>query len=373
MIMALAANASPAQASGTILVDDDGANCRTSIHTIHEALAAAQASWPWTGTKTIMVCAGTYTEPSMTISGVSNLKLIARRGVTVRSDGSSFVALMMVSGSSNVTVQGFTFDGQMALSTTTAQRAIQFSSTSGAIVRNSIVNWHTDTYGLNGQIVGIYAGSTTGQAVKIDHNTLTNYQDDGIWIDGAVNTTITNNALLGGAPQYGMFIQADSGAPTGTIRGNKLVGPGQISSSTGIHLLEGNNFRISGNAIGHWGIGLAVVSQCNSASSASHNRVTGNTIQDVDWGIKLAAVAGSCDANVDGNVVQGNRVVNLSTPGTYGISVTAADLSAAPPAATALADTVRGNTITNFTTPEYLAATGFGDLTGTVFSGDHIH
>ena len=148
--------ASTARAAGTILADDNNAECPTATQsTIQGAVAAAGA-----GNTKIVVCAGLYLG-QVQVSSVANLKLVAKPGAVLQPNFGPFNRpLMLVSNSTNVTVKGFTVEGENSLSTAASMAAIQFDKSSGSILNYTIMNWHAPTYPTDRNAVGIMVSAS---------------------------------------------------------------------------------------------------------------------------------------------------------------------------------------------------------------------
>jgi hypothetical protein len=324
--------------------------------------------------KKIVVCPGTY-PGAVTIDGINNLLVQGKKGARLIPGSTPFIDLIGVTNGANVTIKGLTLDGEMSLPFTGTTIAIRFSNASGAISGNTIINWHTDSYGTNLAIVGIQIVQSTPLVVKIDRNKIINYQNVAVQIYGAALVDITGNTITGVWQQYGILAQATGfGVPSGKIWSNKITGNGTPSGSTGIYILEGSSFIITKNTVTLWGIGIWIDTFCNSASNASFNQVLNNKVNETFMGIRITSVSsGSCDARADNNLVKGNKVMNSPAfLGGFGIIVSSNDPAPGAPISTAQNNLVTRNTIKHFSNPEMLIAISGGDVTGSSFTANRI-
>lgn len=379
--LAVASTAAPAAAAGPILVDDDGAQCATPYHTIHDALAAAAAlpDWSTPTPKTITVCAGTYAEPAMFINGANNLRLIAKKGVTVTPNAPLFDgSLFQVNASSKVRIQGFTIDGLSDLGPSSMFvlhiSAINYTSSTGTIANNTIVHWRRASVS-NVNIEAIAANNSTGELVHIDHNVIADFMAIGIFSDSP-KQSITRNALDSSSllPSLTWAIYV-AGATQGRVTDNKITSdayPTTGTASRGITVVASNHLQVAGNAIGHYDTGIWLATTCDVGSTTSHNRVFDNMILDAFTGVKLLSDGTSCGGptHADNNRITGNRIlVDSTTLGNFGV-----DVSAGPAGSTALSTIVKNNTVKHYTPGQeiYVDPTTGGDYTGGVFAPNHI-
>jgi hypothetical protein len=195
--LALAASPTPAQAASGLVVDYLG-KCRGNFKTIQDAVAfaAGQPNWATAQVKTITVCMGLYQGP-IVINGGANVKLIAKKGAIITTDGTNpySQSIISVTNSTNVTVQGFIIDGRGLVDFVSDNAAISFSESSGSITKNTIAHWHSSFFPTYRAGVGIQAGGSTGQTVKITKNVMLDVDETGIIATGTITALITGNKV----------------------------------------------------------------------------------------------------------------------------------------------------------------------------------
>lgn len=363
---ALLGPALPAQAAGVnLLVDDDGAQCPTATFT--SISAAVGTVLPGTG-GTITVCAGTYAE-TVSISGKANLKLIARGPAVVIPPAAGFTgAIFDVSGSTNVTIQGFVVDGFDRISTSGFPVGISYSDSSGTITGNTVTRLRDAPVGTSTTGHGIYAYGTPGGtpfSVKITNNTITDFQGYGIYLVRNVKATVSKNAITmlatGGNFPAGIMlitVPVPSTVSGNIIEGNVTYAPG--SARYGIYLHESQHITVSGNTIRSVANGIDLYNAC-SAMATWANKIMNNRITDSGQGIDLFGIGPCLDGMLD-NIVKGNTIVRPWYSATRGVSLVGGAFTTH--------NTVSGNTFQGFATDPTMAL--FDGGSGTILSGNKI-
>lgn len=375
LLVGLASNAAPAQAATNLVVDDDGMQCPTAdFDTIQAAVNELGAS----PSGTITVCPGIYSEPVF-VFNASNLKLIGKPGAYLISDSiPASSSPLTVKNSTNVTVQGFTFDGLGNVSSAGTATALDFQHSSGLIQKNVFTRWHTPVYVGNApgiRVIHVLGGEN--EAVTITGNTINQFQTNGIVAEGTLALTISKNKIT--APTatantlHGINLFASAtGAPSGLITGNTLTSddfPGEVGS-TGITVSEASNVTVSSNTLTHWEFGIYFSVSCAVLGNASDNVITKNILREVGDGIDVDSSANSCDTHADRYTVTGNKITDTAAQGVEAIFFRARGFSTHH--GNALNELVTGNTITHFNETVVQSQLTDGTLSGT-FAPNTVH
>lgn len=379
LLIGFAATATPAAAASVWYVDDDGAQCKTPYTTISGAVAAISAlpTWGLATPKVIIVCAGTYPESSVWISGARNLRLVAKPGVVVTPNTSPYANFLFhVIDSTNVSITNFTIDGLDALGEVGPHEdnsyAITYYSSSGLIAKNKIVRWRRSYASVNDQVIGI--GNFSGEAVRIDHNVISDFMGVAINASGS-NLTVTRN-VIDGSSMLGDAIMGVllTDATNGTISGNRITsdaypkaGPGSFA----ITLAGTTNVRVTSNTISHYDTGIRLDAEC---TNVDYSQVTGNRLLDVFTGVYVHVDGSSycvtSPAHADKNVIVKNTfVIDDTVLGNFGVQMVAG-----PALSTAAGNEVRYNTFKHYTPGQevYEDLTTGGSYSGTITAPNHI-
>jgi hypothetical protein len=244
---------------------------------------------------------------------------------------------------------------------------IRFDGAGGKISGNSI--WDIKKGGGCGCQEGIgieirnapFDGTgTPGGRTKVDitNNFVPLYQKGGIAVLGNVDAKVHKNSTAGLMPiayiaQNG--IQMSYGA-AGVVHSNLVDGnwyEGDGWASTGILVFETDGVRVQDNDVVENQIGIGLEAWCWIAPSADDNDVTGNRINEAEWGVTVAAYSlngyTGCDPSASRNRVNDNVIA--TTGGEIGVYVGTAEyygVSGYTP--TASRNEVRGNEISGFDT-----------------------
>lgn len=368
-VLALGGAAAPASAAGKVIyVDDDASNnhgvsCPNPAGTTIQAGVAAAG----TGNATIYVCEGTYSE-TVTIADMGNLKLVARGNVKIDAPLGLTGPLIHVATSTNVTIQGFFINGQGGLGNATTT-AIFVDSSSAAILNNTILNWtQGDISATTATAKGIVANNLfqPDLAVKIDHNTIYDFQNGGIEVDYAGGSSVTHNRLVvtsGG--NFAPTAIAFNYSTGGSISGNSIDSTfalGNLTQGHGIYLHEVSSVKVSANTITRMANGITLESIC-SFGDTHKNTISGSKISEASAGITLSAsYGGACTRVFDATTISGNKVSV-----TYGDSQAAVYL-AATSAAQIAGTIIKDNTFAGYYYNPPVVI--FGSAPGTVQSGN---
>ncbi|HZR80548.1 MAG TPA: right-handed parallel beta-helix repeat-containing protein [Candidatus Binatia bacterium] len=401
----LAAAATPARAAGPTVVVDDDLQCPSATFSrLQDAI-----DFIGTGPGTINVCPGLYLG-ELHVVNANGLKIVGKPGAVI---APSFATsprftgvLLKVERSTNVTVQGLTFDGVGALQTFGDPNAIEYADSTGTIQKNTVTNWHRPSFQpadvVNGNRVGLlhaihairFPTTPGGQhlPVTIANNTITQYQEHAIDAEGDLQVTISGNKITAGlhVDDPNIFTQAitlqpagitSATSPTGTIKRNVMTGHGGSGASSaidsGILMRQTGFVTVAGNKIDHIVIGVNVFANCLSPASSNNNTIRSNKMTEVTAGIDVTALGGFpgavCEPHVDNYLITGNKIVNDQTDplnfGLTGIQFDIRTVGAAP--AFALNEIVRGNTVIDFLGPLDAPQQTGGTITG-VFAPNRL-
>lgn len=302
-----------------------GGSCSApGFNTISAAIKVASSG------DTIKVCAGTYSEQpsitkSLTILGLgtqSNPTTIKPTSVTANAVGggafgpssSPEAAIILVSGTTGVTIVNVVVDGSLASASITScappsYEGVLFSGASGTLVNSVVTNFYQSSpslYGCQssaGLAVLVQTPTSEASTVSISNNVVTNYQKDGIAcndagsmcsINGntvsplAAATSSTGDAANGIQIAYGAVAKVSHNTVTGNECNSDDCGPNLITQSSAEGIL--------------------------TYQSGAGTVVTGNTVTGNDIGIASAQDA----VTVTGNTVMNNRYVGIyQDDGTY--------------------------------------------------------
>lgn len=300
-----------------------GTSCSApGYNTISLAIAAASPG------DTIKVCAGTYSEQlsitkSLTLLGLgtqSNPTTIKPNSVTANAAGggafgpssSPEAAIILVSGTTGVTIVNVVVDGSLASVSITScappsYEGVLFSGASGTLVNSVVTNFYQSStlyYGCQssaGLAVLVQTPTSEASTVSISNNVVTNYQKDGIACNDAGSMCSINgntvsplaaatsaNAPNGIQVAYGAVAKVSHNTVTGNECNSVDCGPNLITQSSAVGIL--------------------------TLQSGAGTVVTGNTVTGNDVGIASAQDA----VKVTGNTVTNNRYVGIyQDDGTY--------------------------------------------------------
>jgi hypothetical protein len=320
MALGMGGGALPALAATTLTV-----HCKGGDHTtIQDAVNAASAG------STVKVCAGTYQE-YVSITGKNNLKLIASGKVLVQPPIVPYTRngpIIGVTDSLNVTVQGFVVMSDNLFDTnSTDYSGITFTHSSGTITKNSVINIRrypadSSAGGTGIEIINAMPGVLP---VKINSNTVAGFQNRGIDVQGNVKASITRNVLTASTVAGNVLIgiAITGGAPGGAITGNTLTFDGippYTANVKGIQLENTSKNKVSGNKISGVNYGINLTANCGEITNS--NTISGNIIRIADYAIQVATnTMTTCAAEVKFNQVTSNTLVDTMLQGVDGILV----------------------------------------------------
>lgn len=288
-----------------------------SYNTIQAAINAAPAG------STIFVCPGTYTEQlsidkSLTLSGagaatttIKAPSAASRTTYTIPESTATWDPIVFARGTGagviNVSISGFTIDGQNNYgSTSTRYVGVLYRNVKPGAISNNIVKdlGHdgTQTFGIL-----VYGDSN----VTISSNQVSNYGRGGIGANGDAGASPDPNAIIQGntvtgpgatAPQTWASngIQIAWGA-TGEIKNNEVTGngwPGTDWTGTGIIVVDSSNVVVQGNNVHDNESGIIVGGYYGTVSGL---QVKGNIVNNNEWGVQV--INGASNTVVEDNTV----------------------------------------------------------------------
>ena len=271
---------------------------------------------------TVSVEAGNYTEElkiekSLTLLGLGNPTIYSPVSLTntmpgIDGSGNPVVLhpIIFVNGADNVTIDGFTVDGNGNGNLNYRFVGIGYYNSSGTISDTTVTGIHdTPVGGMQGGL-GIYAYNNDGtpRTLDVENNTVTDYQKGGMVFKGdglTVNTignTITGYGSVPFIAQNG--IQYSQGVG-GTIQDNTISGhwySGSSASSAGIIIWnDPAAITIDGNTISNNQIGI-------SGTNSGQLTITDNTISGSVTGISESHTSGTIGGIIQENTITGNTL-----------------------------------------------------------------
>lgn len=277
---------------------------------------------------TVLINGGTYTEQVTVDRDGLTIKAVAGTTVTIvappvlhttgeKADGTPVNAVITVTDSTGVSIQGIHIDGAGAGGSANGGdefSGVFFENSSGGLVNVDVAHIRDAYAGPDGAL----SGGQRGRAVLVDNGdhdgalafemsggSISDFQKNGFVATNAVlnvhGVTITGSGDQGIA-QNGIVAFSSSG----TIAGNTITGFGQIgdtiSTATGVLLYTGNHdLAVTGNTIaGATDTGRFIGVDTVDVSGGS---ITGNTISHADTGVVVEGSVGPQTILVSGNIV----------------------------------------------------------------------
>jgi len=317
VVMAVSAAAGgapiPAQAAVPKFVVDNTGTCKNSLPSLAAGVAAAGV-----GPAKIVVCPGTYAE-SISIVNAHDIQLIAKKNVQVVPPGPAYTgALMGIVSSTNITLRGFTFDGNASLGSGAV--AVGYLASSGKILKNTFNHWvGPDT------VRAVVAGGSSPLPLRVTKNRFSDYSGVAIDLYGETEPLINNNRL-DSTTDFAIGIRT-TGQNGGRIVGNRLsnVSFPVYNGAGGIYLTTSNNVLIARNRLTHFNTAIGIETSCTSGYgfTSDSNRVIGNRITESALPIYLAAstLGDTCAVQANNNQIVKNRMIDVAAKGVYGILV----------------------------------------------------
>jgi parallel beta-helix repeat protein len=335
----------PPASAATLLVDDDGVQCRNAAYTTIQAAIAAAASGD-----TIEVCAGTYAEQLQFEAGQDGITLRAQTPqqavieppeALINFDG---VALVAVRGAQAITIEGLRLRGPIPISlcVPTPLSGIIVEGGGSATLRRTVI---TDIRAADPAFVAGHCSPGYGIVVRsgapeprteivLEENQVERYLTSGVQVEGAgAFATLERNQIFGrdSTTMSGRASVEVADGAGATIRANDVGDNGHRGSglgevpTVGIRLIGVSEVQVQGNRVSGSDHGIALSETTGSVIRASQVR------DNTEYGIVV--FAGSRLNTIEDNVLSNaNRTPALS-PTTGVISTVFPDASAAQPGA----------------------------------------
>jgi parallel beta-helix repeat protein len=340
---------------GTCVISQESYDASAHFATIQAAVNAASPG------STVLVCPGTYAEQvvitqPLTLRGVQSKNMGAAvivpptTGLIVPAGTSTYPQVFVYNTAGPVTVSNLTVDGRhnQVPNCDSFMDGVYFLAASGTmeniVARNQKVFVAGNACGTG---IGLRVTGDVGNAnVSIQHNTVSAYDFGGIFASYPQATVnIQKNSVVGpgeiSVSTGGIILFDDVVA---TVSENSVVdNPSAALSSAGIDVVGVENVVVSRNTFGNNAYGIAfytftgdpnsdngTVSNNNVYGSSAdaiavcgdNNSVTGNTLSDSrESGVNLTTFAAMCTANnntVSGNTINGACAGILIDPSTTG-------------------------------------------------------
>ncbi|WP_380785607.1 VCBS domain-containing protein [Sphingomonas sp. R86521] len=279
---------------------------------------------------TVLINGGTYTE-QVSVNEFDGLTIKAVAGTTVtivappvlhitgeKTNGVDVSAVINVTDSTNVSIQGIHIDGAGAGGSSVGENefsGVFFENSSGGLYNVDVAHIRDAYVGPGGAL----SGGQRGRAVLVDNGdhapglvfemsggSISDFQKNGLVVTNAVlnvhGVAITGSGPTGALAQNGIVTFDSSGVITNNVV-SALGYVGNASSATGILVYSGNHdLAVTANTVtgaiadSHF-VGIYVD---NNVSGGS---VTGNTVSNADTGIVVDGIVGPDTIAVSGNTV----------------------------------------------------------------------
>lgn len=320
-----------AAAAGDTICVDEGTYAEQVV--IDESLTLRSAD----GASPTIRPASSPTAFTIAESGPTWEPMVFAYGGEASSDPESDVVDVGGSGTVEVTVRGFTVDGDDEGPGAARKPAVLYRNASGTVAENDVQN-----VGVGGkETFGILAyGDST---VTIRDNDVSGYERGGIGANGdggahpSPSVDVRDNRVTGstgiGEAWGPNGIQVGFGA-SGKVRGNVVVDnrysdEGAVAS--GILIFESDGVSVRENVVENADVGISVGSGGWFRPSADGNRFVKNDVTEVEYGgyLEVFDVGGGADddPSVSNNKLVNNRFDGADDPdGQVGISVVVEDL-----------------------------------------------
>jgi hypothetical protein len=329
LVLVLVLSSSRPALAAVLFVDDDGVECPDAgFTTIQDAVDEANSG------DSIRVCPGTYEEqisiiqkPLRIIGPLNNSAVVKPSGMTANAtngvDGTPIAAVVLVRGTTNVTIRRLTIDGVNNGITACEPTlvGIFYRNASGEIRDVAIKNMILGV-GLEGcqSGLGIFVQKPGGlvREVMVVNSSIHDYQKNGITgNEPGTRIRATGNVVTGIGPTSGAAqngIQIGFGA-TGQIDGNVVINHiwspcVSVSdclnvgfAAAGLAIVNTNNVSILGNTVGKSQCGICLGPPARESGQVNNSQVRQNIVFDND-------VLDGISVTGDNNMVRFNTITN---------------------------------------------------------------
>jgi hypothetical protein len=276
--------------------------------------------------------------------------------------GSQFVGPIVGNGGATMNVKNLTVAGQFTNPTCNPHpmplgfnpdllRGVAIHDGSGSIKSVTITGINKGPGNTCQEGNGIVVNDETGgpYAVTISNNSVTGFQDFGVYMQGNVVANVKNNTAQGYSASgfQGETAIAAVEVPGGSIKSNTVAVPSSSVGYAGVELLESSNVTVSTNASSGAVVAYAA---CEINPAASNNVIKNNNVQGASFGIQITSdsnSASTCGSHANNNTVKGNTINDPG--GTVGINVFVCSGKTFP--CQADSNVLENNTITGYSTP----------------------
>ncbi len=267
---------------------------------------------------------------------------------------SQFVGPVVTNAGSRMNVKSLTITGAFTnttcnASSTTLLRGVEFVDASGSVQHSTITGINKGSGNTCDEGNAVVVNDETGgpYSVKVQHDTVTEFQNYGIFAEGNVSVTVSHNTITafsstGVSGTSAILLPQMSG---GKITHNIVSAP--ASGFAAINIDETSNVTASSNTVTG---AMVIYSDCVVRAAASNNVFSKNHVQGAAFAVQITADSNgssTCPSQTNNNTIKGNTLTDSG--GTVGINIYVT--TGGPFAGEADHNVVTGNTITGFSTP----------------------
>jgi hypothetical protein len=267
---------------------------------------------------------------------------------------SQFVGPVVTNAGPRMNVKSLTIAGSFTNTTCNSSsasllRGVEFIGASGSIQHTAITGINKGPGNTCTEGNGIAVNDQTGgpYSVKIQHDTVTGFQNYGVYAQGNVSVTISHNTITalsstGVSGTSAILLPQMSG---GKITHNTVSAPS--SGFAAINIDETSHVTASGNTVTG---AMVIYSDCVLRAAASDNVFSKNHVHGAAFAVQITADSNSfstCPSQTNDNSIKGNTLTDSG--GTVGVNIFVT--TGGPFTGQADHNVVTGNTITGFSLP----------------------
>jgi hypothetical protein len=290
--------------------------------------------------------------------------ILVPSGLTLNGDGHTITAVdpissqfegpVVTNAGSRMNVKSLTIAGAFTNATCNSSsasllRGVEFLEASGSVQHTTITGINKGPGNTCNEGNGIVVNDQTGgpYTVKVQHDTVTGFQNYGIYAQGNVSVTISHNTITA-LPSTG--VSGISAILLPQMSGGKITHNTVSVPSSGfaaINIDETSHVTASSNIVTG---AMVIYSDCFLRAAASDNVLSKNHVQDAAFAVQITADSNSsstCPSQTNDNTVKGNTLTDSG--GTVGVNIFVT--TGGPFTGQADDNVVTGNTITGFSTP----------------------